>query len=732
MHKQWFIVEQDFPKGLYKIKQKGISLKSIKNNAMKTITYILIITMFCVFESLSSQNTQNNSLGTKEVFIEEYPKTLSFRNDKLGIRDTFSAWEKEHLTFNSITKKYLKEEIDMPTIIAEWANIYSKKHPKKLMLVHLNGEGRSVNDPDMHKLYFPGHWVYEEGTIPVSDIDRKQKTIELQNANPFSEKAYTVHGKDVGIDKLPHDIILVELDEKGNRLWNKYEYATLEKVNYKSNLITIKRGMYNTKQRIFKKGRTYIAPIAGDFWGGNLMWYYNLSIACPLDSNKNSASNVFVNEMKNWFRKNGILENIDGIGFDVNYFEAKHKTWDTNNDGKADQGFVDRKNIWRPGDIAFLKNIRAAFGDEFIITADGWRDDMQRAVGILNGMETEGLCRYNDGFRQISRTINQHIYWNMHNNTKYQFSYITSKLRHPDDAKISTQLHRMGMGISACLGITYAYSAPLFIPEAVGGDLNQINWLGKPLGNMKYTFTESADLLKNSGLNFNDELISRFNLKKVDYQIIDNALHIKGKSEDVLEKMVIPGPEVEIPQGDLIISFEAKAIEGFKELKNDSLIPRKINIKLDGLPQLPTEPMNTKRLYNDLSGFMGMKGFTPQMFYFRNVGGSDKKLKILFEAEEQGEFAIQNLRVYNDPCGIYREFENGIVLVNTSLSPIQFDLGKLFGNEKSYKRLKVIPPFEGELDGSLKEVMEYNNGETVKNNNEVIVPDLNALFLIKQ
>ncbi|WP_242085534.1 hypothetical protein [Aestuariivivens sediminis] len=697
---------------------------------MKTLPFILSIPFFCMLEVISAQHAPNKTFANQDVFSTGFPKTLSFRNDKLGVRDDYKYWEKAHINFNSITKKYLKEEVDMPPVIAEWANIYATKHPEKLMLVHLNGEGRSVNDPNMHKLYFPGHWIYEEGTFPLTDIDKNQNTITVERAQLFSEKAYTVHGRDRGIDKLPHDIILVELDDKGNRLWDTCEFATVKKVDYQTNSITLKRGMYHTTKRNFKKGNTYIAPIAGDFWGGNLMWYYNLSTACPLDDNGHSAADVFVNEMKNWFSDKGILNHLDGIGFDVNYFESKHGTWDTNNDGKADRGFVNGKNIWRAGDIDFLKSIRAAFGDDFIITADGWRDDMQRAVGILNGMETEGLCRYNDGYRQISRTINQHLYWNRNNTTKYQFSYITSKLRHPDDAKISTQLHRMGMALSSCLGVTYAYSAPLFIPEAVGGTLNQINWLGNPLGEMHYTFAQTPDLLQGSGLHFNKEWLAQFNFKKAHYQVKDHALHITGKSEDAYENLVIPGPEIELAEGDLVVVFEAKAMEGLKDLDQGSLIPRKINVKLEGLPEFPAEPMNTHRLYNDLAGFMGTAKFTPQMFYFRNAGGSGNKLRIILEAQEQGEFAIRNLKVYNAPCGIYRAFENGVVLVNPSLGPLEFDLKSISGHDTPYRRLKAAPPTEGILDGPLHEVMEYNNGEVIKTN-EVTVPGLNALFLIR-
>ena len=697
---------------------------------MKAIPSILTLLLMGVFEILSAQNTPIDTFGQKEVFAETFPKTLSFRNDRLGVRDDYGYWEQAHLNFNSITKKYIQEEVDMPPIIAKWANTYAQRHPEKLMLIHLNGEGRSVNDPDMQKLYFPGHWVYEEGTVPLTDIAKNQITIALKDARPFSEKAYVVHGRNANGERLPHDVIIVALDDQGQRLWDTHEYATIEKVDYQNNSITIKRGQYNSSKRSFKKDRTYIAPIAGDFWGGNLMWYYNLSTTCPLDDKGQSAADVFVGEMKTWFGKNGVLEHIDGIGFDVNYFETDHDTWDCDNDGVADRGFTEGKNIWRIGDIAFLRKIRAAFGDDFIITADGWRDEMQRAVGILNGMETEGLCRWNDGYRQISRTINQHVYWNRHNTTKYQYSYITSKLRHPEDAKISTQLRRMGMALSSCLGVAYAYSAPRFIPEAVGGDLNTINWLGKPLEPMGYTFTNSKDLLNGSGVTFDADLLAAFELDQIDYHISENALHLKGTHEDVYQNTVVAGPEIDLPEGDLIVCFEAKAIQGFRDLGNDGLIPRKINVRLDGLPDFPAEPMNTQRLYNDLAGFMGTSDFTPQLFYFRNAGGSGKPLKIHFEAEEQGEFAIRNLKVYNAPCGIYRAFKNGMVLVNPSLVPITFDLNTMSDKEDRYRRLKVVPPIKGDLEGDLKEVMEYNNGERIKNN-EVTVPGLNALFLIK-
>ncbi|WP_157515084.1 hypothetical protein [Gaetbulibacter saemankumensis] len=583
------------------------------------------------------------------------------------------------------------------------------------MLVHLNGEGRSVNDEATFKLYFPGHWVYEKGSIPMHNISKNQNKIILNDASPFSLKAYTVHGKDIGIDFKPHDILLVKLDENGNRIWDQYEFASIININHETNQIEIKRGQYGSEPRDFSHNNTYIAPIAGDIWAGNLMYYYNLSSSCPKDKNGQSAADVFVDEMKDWFGKGGVLEKINGIGFDVNYFEVKHSTWDCDNDGIIDNGYKKGKNIWREGDIQFLQKIRNTFGPEFIITADGWNDNMQKAVGILNGMETEGLCRWNDGYRQISRTINQHTYWNLHNSTKYKFSYITSKLRNPEDQKIATQLRRMGLGLSSCLGVSYSPSPNLVIPEILGGRLNQPNWLGQPLGPMKYILDGQEDMLKGKGLTMDYKLVEKFDLKEKVTFTENKQLIIKGSSENQREAMTIPGPELKVASGDLLILFEAKDIDGLADIENGSLVPRKINIKIEGLPEYPIEPMRGHLLYNNLAGFMGVNGYTPLMFYFRNVSGSD--LKIILEVEEQGAFAIRNLQIFNSPCLISREFENGLVVVNPSFESINIDLNQVVSKELNYKK----------LDTSLENKKDLK----IKDNTSVKVSALDALFLLK-
>ena len=365
--------------------------------------------------------------------------------------------------------------------------------------------------------------------------------------------------------------------------------------------------------------------------------------------------------------------------------------------------------------LEFLQKIRSAFGPEFVITSDGWNDDMQRAVGILNGMESEGLCRWNDGFRQISRTVNQHVYWNLHNKTKYKFSYITAKLRNPADLKIADQLRRMGLGLASCLDVTYAFNPNLTIPETHGGALNRPNWLGKPMGPMRYVLSNQDDLFKDKGLTMAPDLVEQFNLENTIIEVKNGALMIEGTDIDRRADMKISGPVLNLDSGDLIVFFEAKAIEGLVDLEHRSLIPRKINIKIEGLPEYPQEPMRGHLMYNELAGFMGTGGYTPLMFYFRNVAGAD--LKLIFEVEQQGKFAIKNLQVYNSTCLISREFEHGALVVNPSFETAQVNLNEVFSAGMKFQRL----PSSNKENQSLK----------IDHTNIVNIPSLDALFLLK-
>jgi hypothetical protein len=88
---------------------------------------------------------------------------------------------------------------------------------------------------------------------------------------------------------------------------------------------------------------------------------------------------------------------------------------------------------------------------------------------------------------------------------------------------------------------------------------------------------------------------------------------------------------------------------------------------------------------------------------------------MIFEVEEQGEFAIRNLQVFNSPCLISREFEKGLVIVNPSFQSI--NLNQEILKNKKYKRLDTYTENKQDLK--------------INDNASVNVPALDALFLLK-
>ena len=91
------------------------------------------------------------------------------------------------------------------------------------------------------------------------------------------------------------------------------------------------------------------------------------------------------------------------------------------------------RNVWREGDWGFLRKLRQALGNNHLITCDGQHEENQQAVGVLDGIESEGLVQHNDGFRGFSRTVNTHLYWQQNSAREHDFRYVVLKLMDKND-----------------------------------------------------------------------------------------------------------------------------------------------------------------------------------------------------------------------------------------------------------------------------------------------------------
>ena len=622
--------------------------------------------------------SQQNKLIGKTAFNSQYPQFFHFRGEmKRDVHTDYDTWEKKYVTSSGLLRKYICEELKIDTILYSWLNRFAETYPEKLLLLHFNGEARQVNDyPEINKKYFPGHWVYETGSLLSEDCTSSQTHIQVKAIDYFREKAY-VYRNTSPRRWIPHYVLLVELDEQGNKLWYNSEIAHIKSIDSSTSTLILKRGKTNTQSRSFKAGKTYVAPLAGGIWGNDVMFYYNLSSACPKDKNGRTAANVLLNEIHHWFNPdNGILKKLDGIAFDVNYFDvSKHESWDTNNDGQADGGWINGQNIWQAGDLQFLKNLRKRMGQNFIITCDGQHPINQQAVGVLNGIESEGLVQHNDGWRGFSRTVNTHLYWDKFNPLSPQFRYVVLKLMDGNDQHHAERLRRFGVATASCLGAyTTVPDSYSFLPSWI-----QPCSFGRIQGELIRYAKSSPNLLSGTPA----ELLHKGILKGENccMSIQGNSIIIKPATQS----STLSIKNVELPTGDITIFIEAETIT--PPDANSDLVPRFIYASLSNLPDYEPEK-KTKEFFTDLYGLVGHEK-NENSFYFRRpkVSAGKQTLTITIKGTEQ--LQIHSIKIYNRPDIIIRQFENAVVCVNPSLEEQEIHLSD-FITEYSEK-LKIAP-----------------------------------------
>lgn len=614
----------------------------------------------------------HRNLDAKDAFTKGFPQFLAFRGEYVrSSRKDYAAWCESVSGASGVIRKFVFEEL--PGIHPEsheWANRYAADNPKVLMLLHLNGEARQVMDfPDVHQRYFPGHWVYEPGSLLTAGIDESDTELQLQDAKPFKVKGYVNREKDGSKSWFPQHLLLVRVDERGERQWYESEYAILEGVDYKRKTITVKRGCLFTKPRAHGGGKTCALPLAGGVWGGKPMWFYNLSSVCPKDRNGRTAADAFVAEIAEWFARDGRLRNFNGIAFDVNYFEARHPSWDVDNDGKSDSGFAGGRNVWMEGDWHFLTKLRETLGENLLITADGQHEENQRAVGVLDGIESEGLVQHNDGFRGFSRTVNTHLYWQRNNTRKHDLRYIVLKLMNPADEKRGEQLRRFATGTACCLGALVTDTGDPALPEAFA----KPGALGFPQGDLIRLARNAPDLLKGSGKPV--ALLPRLKAEGCSLRQDAGPLLVRAEEGTPAEPMRVTLQGVEVPAGDLTLFVEMEALDPLEGFTKETRVPRAVRARFSKVPDYGEGRYNA--CYADLYGYIGTHGPSVLSFYLRRPGVGAERMDVTFEIQGRGRAALRSLTAHSAPDVLVRAFDRGVVVVNPALEPTTVPVAEL-------------------------------------------------------
>ena len=245
-----------------------------------------LLCMLVAFSLAAHAMAQGRS-GNIANTAADFPQVLLFRSDTVLVGCRPSQQRDVAEFFDGFIPKLLDEErTSLPTTVPSILIKFDIRNPEKLFLLHYNGyevatHGREMYYPQNVDDFCPGHWAFEPGTTLKQDLTAEQTTFEVEDTLQMSEVGYAWRN-DGEVVVYPTDMVIVEVDQKGDRLWETAEYITFaEKAG---NQLTVQRGCYGSAARPYKSGRAVVLPIKGNVWADNVVWTYNFSTECPRDS----------------------------------------------------------------------------------------------------------------------------------------------------------------------------------------------------------------------------------------------------------------------------------------------------------------------------------------------------------------------------------------------------------------------------------------------------------------
>ncbi len=392
---------------------------------------------------------------------------------------------------------------------------FKSRFPQQLVLLHYNGNARDPRYQTQGR-YFAGHWIYYNGAKIVSEVIAEEGETTIRVSDP------SLFRTDVGRygDK-NEDIGLCLLDDQGRPDWRQSEQVQLIAVDEKQKTIRVRRGCYGTQPRSFPAGAYAAAHVHEGPWGrnSNLMWYYNYSRDCPRDEQGRTCSEIHADELAARLAEDGELAAFDGIQFDVLHHRCggsrRGRSADCNADGQPDGGVLAGTNDYGAGVVGFCRSLRNRVGEQTLLLADGHSVLNQRAVGALNGIESEGWPSLSDWqIYDWSGGLNRHFFWS-DNARAPVFNYINHKFttsgeqpgqRIQPDVPWSTHRLVFAAAVMTDSAICYSFTPPHEPGELIGlwdelvqGTENQPGWLGQPCGPAIRLAREGEDLLEGIG-----------------------------------------------------------------------------------------------------------------------------------------------------------------------------------------------------------------------------------------
>jgi hypothetical protein len=244
--------------------------------------------------------------------------------------------------------------------------------------------------------------------------------------------------------------------------------------------------------------------------------------------------------------------------------------------------------------------------------------------------------------------------------------------------------------------------------ELLGGNLNEVGWLGKPMGPTICLAKRGEDLI---GSQEPARLLERLMDINADLVFMDEEGWVRVESMGLIEdKMEFTIENVPSPGPDLTVFLTMK---GEPQAGYPPSWGRMVTVTPEGY----IHPGMKSGVYakNWYMSWMNEEPFE-SVFYFPGMEQGSANLKVEVEGNET--IWIRNIRAYASPDTRVREFKNGVVLANPAPHPAVFNLAEIFPDRDFIR-----------LTGSSRQDPGTNDGSEVGSEVELSARD--ALFLIK-
>jgi|GEM_PF-995168 len=575
-------------------------------------------------------------------------------------------------------------------------------YPNKIVLKQ-SAWGSDIETPNKLDI-FPGHLLLKTGTKLAANVSATSTVFYVDDYTKIASTQGAIDRDNA--DGKPLYVLIYKLDGSGNPDWSQTERAIVTTINADKSFV-LSRAQFGGTPLAFEAGKTVIAKHMM-FWGGQ--WQLNFSLQCPRGGPLNlTAAEWFAREVKRTVEESG----ADGVEFDVARWGCA-PAWgsmDCNNDLITDYGYIDGVQSFGLGGQVFLKELRKLLGPGKIIQHDGNSTGMQRGRKYVNGVQMESFPNAND-YSTFSEAFLHFRHWTEDVETLPKFSYgyvktVTTTFAHMTDTDGSNlDWHfRVGFASGLLAGMPSPFSSITdadFIPdedintnvttegnggaifkwdEYVGGDLNDWQWLGRPLGaavqvlgnldssnllasavwRWKVETNFSATCLTNSG-----EFSTVMTALAPSTNVVPGATdHFSGTQ---IPKIPAFGVRLEITSGvPVFVTNQEYTIE-FEACGNDSWnyagqsfdkVPRALSILT---PQDDTT----------LDVLISSNWVPYRMSFFVTTNSP-----LTFGFSEQiGNAAVRNIRLYKGGAERWtREFEHGRVYLNMTKTPWDVNVG---------------------------------------------------------